>query len=140
MSADPSSERGAAFGEKVPPIQRRATSLSPQDMLLLNQWGDSLCAAFGEIPYLVGSVARAEATWRDVDVRLMLDAAAFQALTAFDSEGGDKLAALNLAFTLWGRLVTGLPIDFQFQSVEEWREHDGEPRNPLGVRTAVGWA
>lgn len=46
----------------------------PQGMLL-NQFGEILRDAFGEVPYHVGSSmtpGTKTASWRDVDVRLML--------------------------------------------------------------------
>ncbi len=105
---------------------RRATSLGPHDRFLLDEWGDQLSEAFGETAYLVGSVARADDHYRDVDVRMIGD---WQA----DYDHTQRTRALNLAVTLWGRQVTGLPIDFQFQHREVWATHDGEPRNPLIV-------
>ena len=39
--------------------------------LLLDQYGSLLWDAFGETPYLVGSVLRGPG-WRDVDVRMIL--------------------------------------------------------------------
>ena len=105
-------------------------SIGPQDAFLLDQWGRQLRDAFGVTPYLVGSVARAEAVWRDVDVRMLCG--------DWPAENPARLAALNLSVTLWGRQVTGLPIDFQFQPPREWDSHDGI-RNPLGGRSQVKW-
>lgn len=45
------------------------------------------------------------------------------------------LRTINVAITLWGRQVTGLPIDFQFQLDHEFHKYDDEPRNPLGHRS-----
>lgn len=106
----------------------RGTSLGPHDMLLLRQWGDVLGSAFGEMPFLVGSTMRGGA-FRDVDVRMLTPSKAFVRTE-------QRRAAINLGLTLWGRQVTGLPIDFQFQSAEEFRRYDGEPRNPLFVTTS----
>lgn len=106
--------------------QLRASSLSPQDMLLLRNWGQDLFRAFGETPYLVGSAARAE-SYRDVDVRLMMDDDQFALLTG----NTQRLDALNLAFTLWGRMVTGLPIDFQFQDTTTTNDEHNGIRNAL---------
>lgn len=108
----------------------RATSLAPQDIFLLDQWGRQLQEAFGETPYLVGSAARAE-PYRDVDVRV---------LYPLGLRGrAHARRTLNVALTLWGRQVTGLPIDFQFQMPEEFHQHDEQVRNPLGGRSAA-WA
>lgn len=96
-------------------------------MLLLRAWGAALQHAFDAMPYLVGSVMRNE-PWRDVDVRMMLTEAQMVGLTAGRPA---QLAALNLSISLWGRQVTELPVEFQFQEVTAANaEHDG-PRNPL---------
>lgn len=108
--------------------KRRATSLSPPERLLLEQWGAQLRNAVGEYPYLVGSVARGE-DWRDVDVRLIVSNEGYAKLT----EGRPYLvAALNLAISLWGQRATGLPIDFQLQA----ESYANEKHN--GVRSALG--
>lgn len=111
--------------------RRRSTSLGPHDIFLLDQWGRQLYEAFGEMPYLVGSVARADSGWRDVDVR-MLDPLKL---------GNRPLArrTLNVAVSLWGKHVTSLPIDFQFQVASEFHEYDGDERNPMGPRSRTGW-
>lgn len=107
-------------------MTRRATSLGPTEMFILRAWGVALRDSFGEMPYLVGSVVRAE-PWRDVDVRMMLD--------PDDPLLADRhrLITLSHAVTVWGQRVTGLPIDFQFQHRDEANaEHDGR-RHPLGL-------
>ena len=108
-------------------VQKRATSLSPQDIFLLDQWGRQLWEAFGDTPYLVGSVARAARAYRDVDVRM---------LVSFDMSLV-ALRTVNVAISLWGRQVTGLPIDFQFQPYPEFHKYDSERRSALGISTRV---
>lgn len=108
----------------------RATALSPQDIFLLDQWGRQLSEGFGETPYLVGSAERG-GPYRDVDVR-MLDPFKMTVSPL-------ALRTLNVAVTLWGRQVTGLPIDFQFQLPAEFHGFDSEPRNPMGPRSKTGW-
>lgn len=105
--------------------------LGPHDIFLLDQWGRQLHEAFGATPYLVGSVEHGKLDYRDVDVR-MLDPLKL---------GNRPLArrTLNVAVSLWGRHVTGLPIDFQFQTESEFHDYDGEGRNPLGTRSRRGW-
>lgn len=113
------------------PARKRATSLGPHEIFLLDQWGRQLAEAFGETPYLVGSVERGKVDYRDVDVR-MLDTLKL----------GNRLLArrtLNVAVSLWGRHVTGMPIDFQFQGEAEFHSYDDESRNPLGPRSRTGW-
>lgn len=113
---------------------RRATSLSPPERFLLEQWARTVREAFGHTPYLVGSVARAD-EWRDVDVRLMLDVTDIEAL--FSPEWSLRLATLNVAFSVWGQRATGLPIDFQFQRTSDANaQHAGGPRIPLGLPRA----
>lgn len=105
---------------------RRASSLSPPEMFLLQEWMGTLFATFGDHPYLVGSVARGEA-WRDVDIRMMLP----------DDDPllvEPRCTVLNVAMSLYGQRATGLPIDFQFQSITEGNnEPQPRPRNPVGV-------
>lgn len=103
--------------------RRRATTLSPPERFLLDEWCRTLRDAFQETPYLVGSAARAE-PYRDVDIRIMLPPGYFESLRAV---GGDLgIEALNVAVSYWGRAATGLPIDFQFQHVDEANaEHNG---------------
>lgn len=108
----------------------RAMSIGPHDTFLLDQWGRQLAEAFGETPVLVGSAARAE-PFRDVDVRMLGAWAHAKARPA-------KVRALNLSVTLWGRHVTGLPIDFQFQTRKAFEAEDGV-RHTLGGRSRSGW-
>lgn len=105
---------------------RRATALGPTETYLLRQWGRQLREAFGEMPYLVGSVVRDEA-WRDVDVRLMLPDG--DPLLAHPL----RLAAMNVAITVWGQRVTGLPIDFQFQAITAANAEFDGVRHPIGI-------
>lgn len=109
---------------------RRGTTLGPPERYLIEQWGRMLREAFGEHAYLVGSVARGE-PWRDVDVRFLLDAEEFDRLTG----GGDplRLQALNVAISLWGQHMTGLPIDFQFQEAGAANAEFDGVRSALGI-------
>ena len=111
--------------------KKRASALGPHDIFLLDQWGRQLHEAFGEMPYLVGSAERGDVNYRDVDIR-MLDPLKL---------GNRPLArrTLNVAVSLWGRQVTGLPIDFQFQVASEFHEYDGQRRNPMGTRSRREW-
>lgn len=110
----------------------RSSWLGPHELLQLDHWARLIVEAFGEVPYLVGSCARGE-PFRDVDVRLMLDAEQFAAITT----GGNEtcVRVLNIAFTEWAKHVTGLPVDFQFQEANAANEEYGDQiRNPLGLR------
>ena len=114
-------------------MSTRASSLSPAEHFMLCAWAQTLGEAFDAFPFLVGSVARGKRRYRDVDVRMMLHPDTFTAM--FPSAA--ILTAANIAYTCWGQRATGLPIDFQFQDVEQANvEHDG-PRHALFSR---GWA
>lgn len=115
--------------------KRRASALSPPDFALLCDWAHRVNQAFAAMPYLVGSVARAEREWRDVDVRVMLANPEWRALTNDDVM---RLRALNLSVSLWGRQATGLPIDFQFQRADDANDEFGnEVRNAIGIDPLV---
>lgn len=114
----------------------RKSRLGPHDWMLLDHWAGHLNDAFNARPYLVGSAGRGDGTWRDVDVRILLPEEAvwlgeFDGLT--DTIVSIRLRTVNLALSLWGRQVTGLPIDFQFQPDAEFHAHDGEYRAALGI-------
>lgn len=110
----------------------RATYLTQSGYRLLDDWGANLRRMFlGEVAYLVGS-ALTTAEHRDVDVRLMLDDDHHSAL-----RGVVNLADLNLAVSLWGQTVTGLPIDFQVQRTREANALFLGRRHPLGLPDAV---
>lgn len=99
----------------------------------LTKFGVIVRDYFGEIPYQVGSSITTK-EWRDVDVRLMLDDADFDARFGRikGSDVNPKLAAITLAFAALGKQMTGLPIDFQIQPITWANEHyGGQPRNPL---------
>lgn len=110
----------------------RATHLLQSDIHLLEVWGRQVRQMFnGAMPYLVGSALTTK-DYRDVDVRLIiLDEAEHAALlTALD------VRRLNLAVSLWGQKATGLPIDFQIQSMAEANipGQNAGNRHPLGMR------
>lgn len=90
----------------------------------------------GGPPYLVGTAADGTAsTYRDVDVRLMLDDDEFAAVCPTQA----RWEALCLAFGAYLRERTGLPIDFQIQRTREANERFNGRRNPLGMgRTFAG--
>lgn len=89
----------------------------PQE-ILLREFGEHVQAAFGEMAYHVGSSLRQKDGWRDVDVRVLLPD------DRYESEGyghperpqhSRKWVAVTLAWSSFGRALTGLPIDFQVQ-------------------------
>lgn len=109
--------------------KRRKTHLGPTELLRLDLWAAPLTwlFPFGFGPYLVGSVLTRR-TYRDVDVRQPVP----DDDPLFSDE--DRTRLLNVAMSVWGQQTTGLLIDFQFQPMTEFHEHDGEYRNPLGSR------
>lgn len=85
----------------------------------------------GGPPYLVGTagVGNAE-TYRDVDVRLMLDDDEFAAVCPTQA----RWELLCLAISTYLSERTGLPVDFQVQRTREALARFGDkPRNPLGL-------
>ena len=108
-------------------------------MIRLEAFGMRIEDAFGDIPYLVGSAATSK-TWRDVDVRLMLDDDAFHGL--FPNHA--QLSQLDLKWCLicdaiseLARTQTGLPVDFQIQAISTANEKYPGMRIPLGLRVSV---
>ncbi len=86
--------------------------------LLLNEFGNLVFKAFGEVPYLVGSALSEKAGWRDVDVRLILPDAVYSEMKLGrpdNPHSNAKWASLCLAYSALGKAMTGLPIDFQIQ-------------------------
>lgn len=107
----------------------------------LEVFGRRVTEAFGHPPYQVGSSLFGR-EWRDVDVRLMLPDAEFDALFPDHREQpphqDPKWALLCDAISELGRAQTGLPIDFQIQRVSDANaEHEG-PRSALGLLITRG--
>ena len=98
-------------------VDKKRAGIGMPATLYLQRFGDLLWDAFGEVAYQVGSSLSAP-TWRDVDVRIMLDDEKYAALGFGDPtrphENG-RWCAYTLAFCAIGRQITGLPIDFQIQ-------------------------
>lgn len=84
----------------------------------LTKFGSIVADYFGHECYHVGSSLTSK-DWRDVDVRLLLPDDEFAALFGRieSAEANPKLAAITLAFAALGTAMTGLPIDFQIQTV-----------------------
>lgn len=104
---------------------------------LLEAFGQWVRDAFGHHAYHVGSSLHGK-TWRDVDVRLILPDDEFDALFPgyrFGNQTDAKWGLLCAALSTLGAQQTGLPIDFQIQSMTEANTRFGDfavtPRNPL---------
>lgn len=116
----------------------RTDLLTTTELYHLDQACRVISRAFGgEHPYLVGTagVGGAE-SYRDVDVRLMLDDEEFAA--ACPTRERWELLCLSIGAYLSQR--TGLRVDFQIQLTSVANErYGGKPRNPLGMsRTFAG--
>jgi hypothetical protein len=91
----------------------------------------------GGPPYLVGTAGLGgAASYRDVDVRLILDDDEFAAVCPTRA----RWELLCMAISTYLRERTGLPVDFQIQRTREANERFGDkPRNPVGMgRTFAG--
>lgn len=102
--------------------------------ILLTQWGFQLRRVFGTMPYVVGSCAKGKG-WRDVDVVVMLEDDEFDRWFGplGDRTGAPIWEAICLSFSLWGREVTGLPIDFKVQRTADANEKHKGPRCAIGI-------
>ena len=110
---------------------KRACLLSTTELYYLNQACIPLARAFGTHPYLVGSAGADNdgGTYRDVDVRLILDDAGFAAVCPTL----ERWELLCVAIGTYLRERTGLPVDFQVQRAREANERFPVNRNPLGT-------
>ena len=106
--------------------------------LLLDEFGYMIWSAFGHYAYHVGSSVFGK-TWRDVDVRLILEDEKYERMGLGDPKRpheNKKWVALTLAFSALGKEMTGLPIDFQIQQQSDandtYSQKDGNVRSALG--------
>lgn len=107
----------------------------PQE-LLLQEFGSQVWAVFGSCPYLVGSALNEKSGWRDVDVRMILDDAIWEAMDLGPTDQvmqNAKWVSLCLAYSALGKAMTGLPIDFQLQKQTEANAKFPGNRSALGV-------
>ena len=93
------------------------SKLTPVGHILLDDFGYHLHAMFGDYAYHVGSSVKGS-DWNDVDVRYLMDDDEYAAEGYGDPENphlSQKWVSVCLALSLFGRTLTGLPIDFQVQ-------------------------
>lgn len=107
-------------------------------VILLNEFGSQIWAAFGGPPYLVGSALTEKSGWRDVDVRMIIDDQEWKRLGFGDpatvAHRDAKWISLCLAYSALGKAMTGLPIDFQLQQQTKANEEfPSAPRSALGL-------
>jgi hypothetical protein len=114
--------------------------------LLLEEFGYVVWVVFGDYPYHVGSSVFNK-TWRDVDVRLILEDEEYERMGLGDPKyphQNEKWCTLVLAFSALGKAMTGLPVDFQIQQQTGanamYSQKDGCVRSALGciARTRKG--
>ena len=113
------------------------SALSPRQMWRLDEACRPIRQVFNGPPYLVGTALTGK-TYRDVDVRLILQDERYDALA--DQFGPDGMAFLGIVFGEYLAARTGLPIDFQVQRQTEANERHQGQRNPLGKRTLANYA
>lgn len=115
--------------------KRRTDLLTTMELYYLDQACVPIVKAFGTRPYLVGSAGMDNegGTYRDVDVRLMLDDEQFAAVCPTR----ERWALLCLAIGTYLRERTGLPVDFQIQQASIANERFSGLRNPLGTGARV---
>ena len=110
----------------------RVTYLTVSQDRLLADWARKLYQAFyfEHMPYHVGS-SLVSADWKDVDVRVMMPDETYEAIAAII-----RPRRLNLALSLWGEKVTGLPIDCQIQTITEGNGMENRTRrHAIGIDT-----
>jgi hypothetical protein len=108
---------------------------------LLNRYGIMVRDAFGKMPYHVGSSVKNKTGWRDVDVRVLLEEDEWEREFPGTEPGNPMLnpkwQATCLAWSIFGREYTGLPIDFQLQqrtyANETYSAKDGNVRSAIGI-------
>lgn len=102
------------------------------DQQLLSDWAQKVVELFNDtMCYHVGSsmLSSDVSEFRDVDIRTMLDHEDFLVLQKIVN-----IDYLNLAVSLWGQKVTGLPIDFQVQDRDYVNEKHKGSRSAVGLR------
>lgn len=111
--------------------ENRATWIGVPDMYRLNVACRTVRAACDGVGLMLVGSSLTRRDYRDVDLRMILWDEDFAA--RFPNAGWLMLA--NAAMSDWLAKSTGLPIDFQFQSMTEANgvEHKDKLRHPLGL-------
>jgi hypothetical protein len=107
--------------------------------LHLEAFGREIDAAFGHLPYLVGTAAVGK-IWRDVDVRLILPDDEFDQLfpPAEPDQPDGRWGLLCAAISELARVRTGLPVDFQIQRMSVANDRYPGLRLALGIHDRNG--
>ena len=109
-------------------------SVGMPQALLLQEFGEHVFRAFGYLPYHVGSSLTDKHGWRDVDVRLIIPDAEYERMGLGDprlQHLNARWVSLVLAWSAFGKTLTGLPIDFQIQQQSYANETEDHPRSAL---------
>lgn len=112
--------------------------------LKLQAFGAIVEQAFEGSCYQVGSSVKGK-NWRDVDVRLIMDDADYTKLLGIgpkeNQHHSTAWTSFCMAYSALGQEMTGLPIDFQIQSMtdanERFRGSKEHPRNSLGMTSEL---
>lgn len=110
-----------------------------QDGWQLSVFGAHISQAFGHTPYQVGSSLTQKGGWRDVDVRLILPDDEYEEFFGdpfTKQHNGPRLMMWDLAWTMLGRELTKLPIDFQFQQQTLANEEHSGVRSALIITSS----
>jgi hypothetical protein len=104
---------------------------------LLDAFANDVAMVFDQTCYLVGSAVISK-TWRDVDVRIVLEDDEFDRWFGPSDRippcMNRRWAVLMSSISLLGRQMTGLPIDFQVQRRSNIGESNWDkPRMALGI-------
>ena len=113
---------------------RKFCYLSGVDLMRLNDACFRITEAFGEPPYLVGSVNE-NPEFRDVDVRSILPDGDFDSYFPKGTEFFRSLFCMAVSEYL--RAATGLPVDYQVQRMSAANEKfpsNKHKRNALGMK------
>jgi len=95
--------------------------------LLLQEYGEHIRRAFGHVPFWVGSSLTQKSGWRDVDVRLILSDEEYERMGLGDpnrQQWNPRWCSIVMAWSVFGKTLTGLPIDFQIQQASYARDNE----------------
>jgi hypothetical protein len=109
------------------------TAISTLDLYRLDRACEPIWDAYGGV-YLVGTAGKKGNTYRDVDVRCIVDDTQFDQM--FPTV--EIWQAVSLGIGSWLQQQTGLPVDFQFQRrTQANARHPGGGRNPVGMGSRI---
>lgn len=107
--------------------------------LYLQQFGEHVFRAFGHMSYHVGSSLTRKDGWRDVDVRLIIPDEDYAIMGFGDpvrTHNNRRWVSTVLAWSAFGKVLTGLPIDFQIQQ-QTYANTDEKNKGPRSALFTV---